>query len=832
MKTLVLMIAVLAALLVIGGAAAITVENDDTIGVKIYLHSDGDQIQYNMSTMGPGTGAGTSINAGSTRDYLLNQSLHYNLFTVGDDLGGGDKGYRARLGVDSQQTTGDTEAMLQVIDGSNDYVVAQSGWIADQTDWLIPFNRSSRTNYTFNESSSIILRISVRTDDPVYGYSNIETDGDYYLNITCTPIALRLETDIYDHTVHNWLNERDELGDPANQFHPNIPDQLRFMNITGTVRSAFGSYDVRNVTLTMYEDNGGGEIVFQDQITVHENTYRNNLDTYKFYYLWWWNIKNIKSTELDTDADNYRIYPSYNNPSGVKFKSDYNSPTFDMLEYAVYMRFDDWNQTTSIKGTVNSSVQLGFRVYNSGMSSETILLEARSILDWNVTLDKTSFSLPDGDSTNVTATIEVPGDASPPDTDTVQVEARLDEAPAFSGTINFDVEADLGVQWTFTNVTSLEKSVRPGNTIEYGFKIQNIGSERETFNLRHDTPPTGWSLTYHPSRDAELEGGTGTTITIRIKAPATITASTVRDPTIYIYAQPEGMNEHERKYLTTTHLDDYNIIQEIVPETATCEVLSYDDEFEYSPATFAIEIFNGEDDDVDVTFQILWAGDTTIDSGEWTIDQPNDFDLDGGGEKTIEYSFTPESDIEPNTYEVEFIVLFNEGNTKSESASLLIDVEEYVEIVADKVGDASVTVKKDQKVTFQFDLMNSGNKEDTFEIRVSGVDSEWDVWIDGVSSATNTKDIVLEVGEEKTIDIELVPPKKASGEEFVITVNIKSANDQSAEQTLSYTIDVKEESDDPSGEEILERMLPLIALVVVLIIMFAVFKRKSKRLEQ
>jgi hypothetical protein len=126
MKAFVLMIAFVAALLVIGGAAAI--EDNDHTDVYLFLHSNGSDETYNMSTMGPGTPAQTGderIYADSERDFVLNQSLKADLFVLGEDLTGGEYGFRADVEVICDGYGGETTAQLSVIDSNNMSVIAQ-----------------------------------------------------------------------------------------------------------------------------------------------------------------------------------------------------------------------------------------------------------------------------------------------------------------------------------------------------------------------------------------------------------------------------------------------------------------------------------------------------------------------------------------------------------------------------------------------------------------------------------------------------------------------------------------------------------------------------------
>ncbi len=833
MKTLVLMIAVLATIFVIGSVAAQTVENDDTTPIRLYFHSDGSDTQYNMSSMGPGSGDGTQIQADDVRDYVLNQTLKFDLFVIGDDLGGGQKGFKVNLEVDCDSTLGgDTEAQLQIVNESDDSIVAESAWLSSQTNWSVPFVDGGIDNYTFVMDSQIIVRIKVRTDDAIAGWANIDTIGDYYLQVICSPIELRMSAELYDYSSHKWWlspPEMEEVSEEEDEFQPNIPSNLRFMNVTGEVRSAFGSYDVRHVTLSLFEGNGEGTEIVMDELTVHENEYQGS-DIYKFYHIWWWNIKDIVATDTANNADDYRWYPTYTNPDGIEFRSIYGSATFDMLEYAVFMEFQDGNQTTYTTGELGNETSVHFTVHNTGMSNEQIDLEANSIKDWNITLDKTTFSLSEGGSTEVTATIEIPGDASVHDTDTAQVEATIDENLAFRETVNIEIEATGSIKFEFINTGNLSETVGPGETATYGFRVTNEGSEPESFDLRNDALDSGWTITYDPSSSKdELDDGSSWEVDVKIKAPSQVTASTVLVEEINIYAWPEGRSDLEQRLLTTTTLQDYDIIQDITPETGISEVEETDPDFEYSQVTFDIEAYNGEVETVEASFEIDYDA-SNIDGSEWLIIEPDDADIEADETEIFTYLFTPMKDIEPGSYHVEFIVLFDDDG-KSESGDLFIEVEEYIEIAAVTVSEDSVKVDAEDRVTFQFDLVNNGNADDVFEVRISGVDSEWDVWIDGVSSATNTKDIDLDQGDEKTVTIEFVSPEQAEGETFDITVTVQSENDPSYEESLSFTIKVEEKSDDPTGPEILERMLPLIALVFVLIIIFAMFKRKSRKME-
>jgi hypothetical protein len=256
-------------------------------------------------------------------------------------------------------------------------------------------------------------------------------------------------------------------------------------------------------------------------------------------------------------------------------------------------------------------------------------------------------------------------------------------------------------------------------------------------------------------------------------------------------------------------------------------------DWEYNEVTFTAGLKNGEDHPVDVTFEIdPDPVKTTVLASEWDIVIPSDFEMSANSEESVDFILTPsDEDIEPGDYRLEFIVYFD-GGDQFDTGILYLEVEAMAVVeTTDTSSKQDVDADHGDTVTFSFQLGNNGNEDDIFIVRVSGFDDNWDVKVNNqIYSSSSPPEIAIDHGDDPvTVTIELVPPKSAAGEKFEIIVTVESYNDGHVSQSLTYNIDVQEESDDPSTEEILERMLPLIALVIVLIIMFAVFKKKSAR---
>ncbi|HID73623.1 MAG TPA: hypothetical protein EYP43_01080, partial [Thermoplasmata archaeon] len=384
MRWTVLTITLLAMTMFVVGLTQAAVSNDEPYDdIRLYFHSDGsDSVgQYNMSTWGPGSGDAGNINVGSgaeeTRDYILNKSLQYDLVVIGKDLGGA-RGFRAIIIIDCDDIEpGDnTDAQVSVLEkrGTNETLVAESTRASHQTTWDIPFVESGMKRYTFRAGSEIIFRITVRSSATLGGTCSVGTNGDYYLNLTCSPVELRFNVNTYDYT-----DDGDHTGTGVDVFQVNLPYDIQYMNISGEVRNAFGSYDVQEVNLTLERIGTDPAVIFKDRTTIHLNSYLDD-GVYRFFDQWFW-PSNITPTDPKSGSEGYRLTMSFRNRDNVTFTNTNNSVHLDFLQYAVYMRFWDpvdqmWKEQIARTGEANSTLDVEVTVYNTGTDEETVNLDA------------------------------------------------------------------------------------------------------------------------------------------------------------------------------------------------------------------------------------------------------------------------------------------------------------------------------------------------------------------------------------------------------------------------------------------------------------------------
>ncbi|MCI0497432.1 MAG: hypothetical protein L0Z54_03960 [Thermoplasmata archaeon] len=832
MKWTLLAISIVTMALFVGATSAKTVLNDEPLDdVRLFFQSDTNAGEYNLTTHGPGAGDGGTIGVSSgetaTRDYQLNKTLQYDLEAIGKDLGG-PRGFHARIVLSCSGVGGTTEAKVGVLElrGTNETLVGESAWETAQTDWDIPFVETEWTSYTFRAGSLIIFRISVTTDAFLGGSCSVDNAGDYFLNLTASPVKNRVVLSIWDHT---------EVENQTEEFYPNLPPDIRFMNITGNIENAFGSYDISNVTIDIDRIGGSPGSILDDQVARHANNYKTD-EQYKYHYQWWWNPKDITASDPTSGSDGYNIVITFMNDFGHKFRMTNLTWHFDMLEYGVMLRFWDsseevWLRTVESTGEVNASVDVEFYVFNTGLTEETVMLEAinpKPGENWTVELDDDEFILAAGEDTVITASVGIPN-IDPGKWVNIELDAIVDEDPDASDAVFFKMIA-LGVIDFDFYLTDGNYSRRVGRseTATFPFTLKNTGNDELDFDYtsQPETAPNGWTIQFVDEPPIEaVDAGETVTFQFRVTAPSDDTGVD-KNPKFEISAWPVGHMDIEQYHNIEVILDTYTLIEEISSMEETCTVEDTTPHFVYREADFTLTLYNGESEEEDCEVSIDYD-QSEIDLADWDVTfNPSGGTVTIGSEQKADVAveLTPEDDFAPGEYDV-FIKASIPGK-KTETQVVKVIVEEYVDASFELTSsDNFKDVEEGDNVQIVFTLENNGNLEDGFLVIVSGIDSKWDVKINDVTGTQRT--ILVESLGSSTVSIDLVPPEEAQGDDVTVTVHVESTSDSGVSEDFSVRISVEEEPTDPT--DVMSDMAPLIVIVIVFAGFYAFYRKKTAK---
>ncbi len=173
---------------------------------------------------------------------------------------------------------------------------------------------------------------------------------------------------------------------------------------------------------------------------------------------------------------------------------------------------------------------------NTGNSFDTFTLTVSSDQGWPVSVMPTSIGLSAGQVFPISVTVDVPPGAISGTIDTTTVTATSGIDPAV-----FDTALDTTTVVSDTAGVILSPdnvgSGAPGEILEYGHTISNLGGKIETFNMTIDSSE-GWEVYVNPSV-IQILGNDSRTVSVTVFIPGTATSGTVDVTTVTATAQSD-----------------------------------------------------------------------------------------------------------------------------------------------------------------------------------------------------------------------------------------------------------------------------------------------------
>ncbi len=169
---------------------------------------------------------------------------------------------------------------------------------------------------------------------------------------------------------------------------------------------------------------------------------------------------------------------------------------------------------------------------NLGNDFDTFTVTVGSDQGWTVSANQSSVSLFAGQQSEILVTVNVPPGAISGTVDTTTVLATSGFDPAVSDTaldvttVMTETTGGGGVSITPDN----SANGAPGETLQYGHSVNNLGSSTETYNLSVNSSE-GWSVFVNPG-SIQILGNSSRNVTVTVMIPGTATDGTVDVTTV------------------------------------------------------------------------------------------------------------------------------------------------------------------------------------------------------------------------------------------------------------------------------------------------------------
>ena len=335
-------------------------------------------------------------------------------------------------------------------------------------------------------------------------------------------------------------------------------------------------------------------------------------------------------------------------------------------------------------------------------------------------------------------------------------------------------------------------------TTTYSFSVTNVGNSADTYYLSvmDGTWRTkGWTATLDVVEVPNVQVGTGGTRNLYnvlvVKVPKTAMAND--EVTIIVKVTSDAKSEVSKTFTSRTR-----VLQDYKPRLAFVGDNTKNVEPD-KEVNFSLSITNNGNGADDISLKL------TGDYKGWGSFTASLFTLQPGASTNTTLKIRPpKNQASMNGYRIS-VVATSEDNANTSIRQLYINVDQVYDVSISVVGLAIKSADPDQQITFQVEVNNKGNGEDSFQLSRGGTKAAWASVRDSVTLAA--KATIIET-------ITVKPDSKAIYGDYNIIITATSEEDPTLPKATSSTtvtvrvnqeykvdaqIDIKQKSADPGG---------------------------------
>ena len=470
--------------------------------VSLYLYSENGIGKLHIrETGGHGDTDEVQIQPGGNVFFALNYSLQDDLLA---------KSYRSDIGfhIYLYANSADWNAAhlnIFVRDGTtmtNGEVIA-SGDIniptalqsSNEVHVDIPWEDGYGPEYTFNMDHFIVLELENDGTNAV----NLELDtgksGDSPSRlITSTNPVTDIEV-----ITESYNLETSDIEDKlvTTNFDPNLPSDLSKMFVSGEALNAFGTYDITKFQVTVF-DSDENEI-FTGEKEIEEPDQSTGTNIFDDIV---WNYNDPTDPDSNHDGKGiYTIQVEAIDQQGNEFSLD---KQIQMDAYGVYLSTPEPEQSVAVGGEVEYQIF----VLNSGDEMDSFTVEPSETSDnWVVSPETwTSNSLGPGDEQVVTFTISAADSTEMVGKNTVVVFTAQSQNSVTPTNFDLETKTSVGAEYELSlyfddlesgqAVSTLNTKGVAGEWNQYSLSIANQGQDTDSAQLIAQSVPPDWEIRF------------------------------------------------------------------------------------------------------------------------------------------------------------------------------------------------------------------------------------------------------------------------------------------------------------------------------------------------
>jgi uncharacterized membrane protein len=724
--------------------------------------------------------ASAVINDGEDIEFALTPALKEDLRVKTTNFGT-ENGFEVWLDTKNPPLSSQATVTFNIFD-DNSIIATKSFTIASndaQALFRIPLV-NSKDFFTFAKGSIIRVNMSV-ADAPVrITYEDSSNNG--FLILHCNPIS---KITLAAHHSDGSLGE----------FYPNMPnEEQRFIQFRGTVSDAFGPYDVFNVTITL------------------ENVFPNTEAVYTF----------------DDDDAIGQFTLDYNYPTGLASR-DYEitatvtlnndkGNSLTMATFGVYLECTEPNG----EGFANEVVEFEIDVYNVGGQNDIMDLTATPDLPgWVASFQggsKTT-SIAPGEFDIKILEVTVASTAAKNEECIVSVTGRSSNPKAYTLDPPIRVVAIPKADFEFTSLNDLTKNIpSSGGTVEYDFKLRNIGQDKDIYTISADEPGSGsgWSAglsTSHPDAVKKSDFEYELELSSYQEATFTFTVNSQQDPSnrkMELEVRATGTNVTETiRHRTTTTIEgvpgNVKLSANIVKKGANLGDTI--DDNDTAEVQFSFSALNEDQiDEFSVSFSI-----NNLPIG-WSYSfSPATTDLKPEEQKSVSITVEFPQTTEANPDDGYKFTVKARYNSRESSLDLTVTIPEVFKVII-QTEQTEKDVVAGNEIQYEISVINKGN---VYDVRVDISFTEIPGWSVSVDNPTVT---LGEYNQAVKVIVTIAPSKSiAKDEKGYVDVKVRVSG-----ETVSNVINLKTTVKKDPNEELTDFFteywyIPIFVLIIFLL---------------
>ncbi len=419
-------------------------------------------------------------------------------------------------------------------------------------------------------------------------------------------------------------------------------------------------------------------------------------------------------------------------------------------------------------------------ITNDGNNGDTYGITSnisKSPSTWTVLLSQTSTgNVGSGSTTTFTVTVRAPStgvDISSYCYATIKVTSSNDPTNSSASVLLSTVlKRTYGVSITSPGI----KSMNPGISATYNFKVKNEGNDQDGYSLEAMTVPTGWSAAVDFDT-GKFAPGNSKNATLTVQAPSDANA---RSYQFVVKAVSITDNSTTATRTITANVNQVHKVS--ISSDGVKEV----DITAQRVVNFNVEISNlgnGEDQfnlEYYVPAQYIasgWGGDLSTTT-------TSKIDADDSANITF-YVYTPSKSYSPavNSKGEFYINATSVGNNSvAHQVKVSCVVKPYYDLSILNTGPSSKTVDPDGSIVYTFQVTNKGNDEDDIDLEL--------VYPEGFEdSSIEPSSLTLGAGVSRTVNVTLNPDSDVvKAKSYKIRIYANSTNDPSAHSDFFVVI--------------------------------------------